>query len=734
MKDFRRVFKYIWPQWPRIIVVVFSAVLIAALLSLSFLTIIPLLKVMMGSEGLQGWIDRKACEYHYGLEFYSPTTVDFGNIENQSLAYQLLVTNIKKNSLAEMAGVRPADRIVGIGELLTHDDVTNIPFTRLLEELATNKQKTLTVQLKRLNKDNILEDKTLTLNTPDNKPYIDSLQWRSSHRLKWKIKIALVSRAQRVAELLPREQTAQSKIKAVVFIILAMGVVTVIRCLAKFYQDYMAQKIVQVGINKLREDVFAHLTYMPIGFFAVERPSDIVSRIVRDTTSMAQAIKVMLGKALREPLNALFMLGAAAILNWQLTLIFFCGAPLVLVLLANFGRKMKRATGKSLIASSQMLGKLQETMAGLKIVKVYNQQQHEQQTFRAINKRLIRQLLKISKVDAATNPVLEVLGMIAGSAALIAGVYWVTQGRIDSPEFFTMLILMGASADAVRKTSDIWNKIQQANAAAERVFAALDQPVELEMPDMIKLPNLRNKIEFKDVVFAYPGSVRPVLKEVNLTVSAGHNVAIVGPNGSGKTTLANLIPRFYDPDSGQILIDGQDIRDVTLSSLREQIGMVTQNIVTFNDTIAVNIAYAKPGATRKEIIAAAKRAFAHEFICLLPDGYDSVIGEHGMGLSGGQLQRIAMARAILKNPSILIFDEATSQVDAESEAKIHNAIEEIMQDRTSFIIAHRFSTVITADVIVVMDDGQIIAQDQHNKLMQSCPLYQRLYETQLVRT
>ena len=225
----------------------------------------------------------------------------------------------------------------------------------------------------------------------------------------------------------------------------------------------------------------------------------------------------------------------------------------------------------------------------------------------------------------------------------------------------------------------------------------------------------------------------PILKGVNLTVQAGHNIAIVGPNGSGKTTLINLVPRFYNTDSGRILIDGQDIRDVTLKSLRAQIGMVTQNVVTFNDTMAANIAYGRLNATREEIIDAAKRSFADEFISILPDGYDTVLGEHGAGLSGGQLQRVVIARAILKNPAILIFDEATSQVDADSEAKIHSAIEEIMQDRTCFIIAHRFSTVITADVIVVMDGGRIVAQGQHDELMKTCSLYQSLYETQLVK-
>jgi len=733
MNPFRRLFQYVWPQWPRVIFVVVSALAVAALLSLSFITVIPLLKVMMGKEGLHGWVDRKTCQYRYGLDFYVPESVDFTNKENQGIAYYLLVVDVEKGSLAEAAGLRPADRIIDVAGLLPSDQVAQIPFTDLLRELAATDQNDLNVQLKRLNRDNVLERQTLKLSTPSNRSAVESLKRGHIERSKWGMKIRLAEYAQWAVSFLPREQTSESKIRAVIFIMLAMGLITIVRCTAKFYQGYLAEKIVQVGVNRLREDVFAHLMDMPMGFFATERPTDSVSRIIRDTSVMGQAIKIMLGKALREPLNALFMLAFATLLNWQLTLIFLSSAPFVLVTVNAFGKRMKRATKKLLMASSQMLSKLQEAMAGLKVVKVYNQQQYEVSSFRLINERLLKQLLKISKVDSATSPVLEVLGMAAGAAAIIIGMAWVTRGRIDSPEFLTLLLLLGASAEAVRKTSDIWNKIQEANAAAERVFAIVDEPIEFEKPGAIGLPPLKSKIEFKNIVFTYPGGNVPVLKGVNLIVQAGHNVAIVGPNGSGKTTLANLLPRFYDPDNGQILIDGTDIRDVTLSSLRRQIGMVTQNMVTFHDTIAANIGYGKPDATREEIIAAAKRSFAHEFIAPLPDGYDTVIGELSTGLSGGQLQRIVIARAILKNPAILIFDEATSQIDADSEAKIHKAIEEIMQNRTSFIIAHRFSTVVSADVIVVMDDGRIIAQGRHDSLMQTCPLYQSLYQTQLVK-
>jgi ABC-type multidrug transport system fused ATPase/permease subunit len=703
---------------------------IAALLSLSFMTIIPLLRVMMGKEGLHGWVDRKSCDWKYSTVFYVPGTRDLAESGSRDIGYYLLVTDIEEGGLADVAGLKPGDTIVGVGDFLVSQDGERIPFSTLLEELATTSESKITVQLTRPDKEDILE---LALHTPEDKAYVAHLRLGRIEHAKWSAKMALVKQVQYVVGFLPKEESESDKTKTVIYIILAMGVVTVVRCLAKFYQGYLAQKIVQVGINHLREDAFEHVMDMPMGFFVNERPSDTVSRIVRDTSVMGKAIKIMLGKALREPLNALFMLSCAMLLNWQLTLIFLCAAPLVLGLLAGFGRKIKRATKKSLVVSSQMLGKLQETMSGLRVVKVCNQQDYEGRTFRNINNRLLKQLLKISKIDAATTPVLEVLGMAAGSVALVFGAYWVTSGQMESPEFIGLLIFLGASAEAVRKTSDIWNKIQEANAAAERVFGLMDEPLEEERPGVIDLQPLKQGIEFRNVWFTYPGTDRPVLRGIDLTVKAGHNVAIVGPNGSGKTTLANLIPRFYESDRGRILIDGTDIHDATLVSLRSQIGMVTQDLVTFNDTIGANIAYGKPDANESEIITAAKRAFAHEFIKPLPEGYDTIIGEHGTGLSGGQLQRIVIARAIIKNPSILIFDEATSQVDADSEAKIHNAIEEMMQHRTSFIIAHRFSTVITADVIVVMDDGKLIAQGRHDELIRCCPLYQSLYETQLVR-
>ncbi len=728
MKDFARLFGYVWPQWPRVVGVVVSAMVIALLLSVSFMAIIPLLTVMIGGEGLHGWVDRKISETAYGVEFYVPSATDLSESVGPSPQDHLRVLRVREDSLAESAGIRPEDRIARVGTAEVMDPNSQTAYARLLAQLATAAPPTLDVELMRFQDSNWVPVE-VELATPQNIEAIDDLHWGAFRYIKWRAQLIALAAGRWAVGFLPRGD----QVRAVVAIMIVMLVITIIRCIAKYYQDFIGQKVVQTAINELRQDLFVRLTCMPIRIFATERPSDTISRIMRDTNTMTSAIKVMLGKALREPMNALFMLAAAMILNLKLTLVFLCAAPFVLVLLGGFGKKMKKASRRSLVAGAQMLSKLQETVAGLRVVKVYNRQQQEQEQFSKINDRLLKQLLAMSRIDAATHPVLEVLGMLAGAAAIVVGMSWVTDRSLEGTEFIALLALLGAAAEATRKTSDIWNKIQQANAAAERVFAVLDQPIETEKPGAPALPSGHGDVEFRDVLFTYPKAERTTLKGVNLKVTSGHNVAIVGPNGSGKTTLANLLPRFYDPDSGQILIGGHDIADVTLESLRNQIGMVTQEVITFNDTITANIAYGRQGATQEEIVQAAERAFAHEFVSQLPQGYDTVIGEHGVGLSGGQLQRIVIARAILKNPAILIFDEATSQVDADSEAKIHKAIEEIMHGRTTFIIAHRFSTVVAADVIVVMDGGQIVAQGKHEQLMETCPIYQGLYETQLVK-
>lgn len=713
---FTRVLRYVWPQWPSLIALFLWAALISLMFSASFLTIIPLLKVMMEEEGLHSWVDRKMCNGRYGMDFYVPSLSDF-NENSVDFTQYLLINRIDKGddevNWAEQAQLHTGDLIVtvdGDGQL----GAASSP-ARMLEVLATCAAETpITLSIRRTTAQGDTELLSISKPTPPKPFYADLAQWPVS--------------------FIPRDGTKENVFHAMVLVIVGLTVITILRCWAKFNQSYLAEKIVTIANAQLREDVFRHVMFMPVGFFSSRGTSDTTSRIIGDVNMSGRGIKILFGKTLREPLVALGALGGAFIISWKLTLIFMCSAPLVIGVIAVLGKKMKKATKKSLVTTAHMLGRIQEAMNALRVVKVYNRQEWEIEQYEKTNQALLKYHLKMSRIEAMTSPVMDALGMITGGAVILLGAAWVTYQYegMQASAFFTLLAGLGIAAESVRKVSDVWNTVQQANAAADRVFAVIDEPKEREEPNAFALKPLSQQIEFRDIVFTYPGAQQPALKGIDLTVPAGQTVAVVGSNGSGKTTLVNLLPRFYDPDSGQIFIDGQDIHKATFASLRDQISMVTQSTVTFNDTIANNIAYSKPDATMDEIIAAAQKAYAHEFIVTLPNGYDSMIGEMSAGFSGGQLQRIVIARAILKNPKILIFDEAMSQIDADSESKIHKALSGLMKGRTCFLIAHRFSTVISADRIVVIDEGRLIAQGRHDELIQSCATYRRLYETQLI--
>ncbi len=713
MKHLSRIFKYIWPQWQRISIVLISVVLISFFFMLSYATISPLLTVMMGSEGLHGWLDRKISQDRYDINFYVPDSTDFMDPDSKA-AYQLKINNIEEESVLFEEGIRAQDWITGVNDYMPTDSNV-VPIIKLLEELATiEKNEPLIIQYRRTipNKTEV-EIKQAELRAPE-KPFFADF-------------------GQELLAAVPREQSKESKMNAVIFVLALMVVVTILRCFFRFLQDYTAAKIVQSTLAEVRMQMFGHSMDMQAGFFVKEGSSDTVSRMIRDSDAAGKGINVLLGKAIREPVKAIGLLIFAFYTAPQLTLIFITCVPFTLVAVGKLGKKIKRATRKSLQSWSLMLSRLEEAIGSVKIVKVYNRQEAEKKSFDQLNKGLLKQLLKIAKAGASTSPVMESLAMIAASTGLVFGVYWVSRGDMEPADFFTLLIILGATAESFRRVSDLWPRIQESNAAAERVFAMIDQPKEPESKTPVQLKRLENEIQFNNIYFTYPGNEHPTLKDINLTIKAGSKVALVGPNGSGKTTLASLLPRFYDPDSGIITIDGVDIKQASLYSLRDQISLVTQNTMTFSNTIAYNIAYSKEDATMDEIIDAAKQAFAHEFITQLPNGYETMLGQAGAGLSGGQLQRIAIARAMLKNPEILIFDEATSQIDAESEAKIHTAVERFMQDRTSIVIAHRFSTIMKADMIVVFDNGRVRSIGTHHELTKNCALYNSLYETQLIQ-
>ncbi len=712
LTSFTRVLRYVWPQWPSLIAVLLWSALISLMFSASFLTIIPLLKVMMEEEGLHSWVDRKICNGRYGMDFYVPSRSDFED-ESSDAAQYLLINRVDKNSWAYAAGLHRDDYIVAVG--VDGANAQAATPAKMLELLATSaSETTVSILVRRMDFEG--EAMPLSISQPiAPKPfYADWAQWPVS--------------------FIPRDDPKENLLPAMILVIAGLTVITILRCWARFKQSYLAEKITSTANARLREDVFRHVMFMPVGFFSSRGTSDTTSRIIGDVTMSGRGIKILFGKTLREPMVAIGALIGAFIISWKLTLIFLCSAPMVIGIIAILGKKMNKATKKSLVTSASMLGRIQQAMNALRVVKVYNRQRSEIDQYETTNRLLLKHHLKMSKIEAMTSPIMDALGMITGGAVILLGAAWVTKqyDGMQASSFFTLLVGLGIAAESVRKVSDVWNTVQQANAAADRVFAVIDEPKEQEEPDAFEMKPLTRQIEFRNITFTYPGAQSPSLNSVDLTVPAGQTVAVVGSNGSGKTTLINLLPRFYDPDSGQILIDGQDIHKATFASLRDQISMVTQNVVTFNDTVANNIAYSKSDATMDEIISAAKKAYAHEFIITLPNGYETVIGENSSGFSGGQLQRIIIARAILKNPKILIFDEAMSQIDAESESKIHAALDDIMKGRTCFLIAHRFSTVISADRIVVIDGGQIVAQGRHEELMTSCDVYQRLYETQLL--
>jgi ATP-binding cassette, subfamily B, bacterial MsbA len=434
--------------------------------------------------------------------------------------------------------------------------------------------------------------------------------------------------------------------------------------------------------------------------------------------------------------ESLALIGFAALLFYydaRLALVCLTGAPLVVYPLVRLGQRVRRTARRSQEALEQMSHVSAEAITGHRIVKAFGAEQREATKFERTSQHFYRTSMKVTSALSALPPLMEFIGGVAFVGALVYGSQEIGAGRLSPGEFTAFVAALFMMYAPAKKLSRVNADLQQAMAAGERIFEVLDAHNEVqERHGASALPPFTRRIEFRDVRFRYGPEEGPAtLDGVNLTVGAGHMLAIVGRSGAGKTTLVNLIPRFYDVTGGAILLDGYDVRDVTLASLRSQIGMVTQETVLFDDTIAANIAYGKPDATRDEIESAALAAHAHEFIVRLDDGYETLIGERGQRLSGGQRQRIAIARAILRDSPILILDEATSSLDAEAEMLVQDALSNLMHNRTCFVIAHRLSTVRRADAIVVLERGRVVESGTHDELMARNAAYAKLYELQL---
>ncbi len=503
-----------------------------------------------------------------------------------------------------------------------------------------------------------------------------------------------------------------------------------------YIKNYLLRIVELSLVRNIRNKLYAHIQSLSLGYFNRQKTGNITSIVINDVEHLQIALGATFQKLFVEPINVITFVSLLLIISWKLALIALIIIPLAGIAVIGIGKSIRRKSRRTQKKVADIMQILSETLSSIRIVKAFANEKNEVSKFSKESKNYFKLLLRRGRLDLLAGPITESFGVVIGVILLWYGGTEVLMQRGLNPEdFIRFILILFSILGPIKQMGNVNLRIQTGYASAERIFSLLDTPKDIiEHSNPIQLKSFNKHIEFKNLSFEYEESEGLVLSNINFKINKGEVVAIVGPSGAGKSTIADLIPRFYDPKDGEILIDQENIKKLSLASLRKNMGIVTQDVILFNDTIKNNIAYAQPKATMESIINACKAANALEFIEEIPEGFEAIIGERGVKLSGGQKQRIAIARALLKNPPILILDEATSSLDTESEKKVQTAIEALLKDRTALIIAHRLSTIQTAKKIITIEKGRISEIGTHDELYSNDGLYRKLYDIQFLKT
>lgn len=690
MGPFKRVVMLTW-QFKRVLIIgLLATVAYAGMHTASIGAAFPVFKILLEDEGLQGWIDRTLAGKRLDAAFAPPED-----------GRQLLLVRVGSDSPLSSARLTPGSLLLPTdqrrGSAWLHEfafaaDGASWDVGYQLDALSpTSPAPTLTLQARPLEGSDAL--------------------------------------LQRLGRMIPAGIDAD-KVGTLKFILIALIVAVILANTFRYIGEVFIAKGVLLAMMDLRSRLYERSLLLPLAYYSGRPTADIVGRFVQDMQEVQRGMLSLFAKFIREPLRAALILSLALVLDWRLTLTIIIAAPIALGIFWRIGRRVKNANRKLLVAYGAMIDALTGSLQNLRVVKAYTAEAHERRKLKDVDFRIFRQQLKLAKLQALGGPLMESLAALGASLVTLWLASQVVNHHLEMSKFVTLGVTISMLFDPMRKLTDVYVRLIRASAGAERVFQVLDADIETSNATKV-IDEVREGVTFDGVSFTYPGAEQASLSDVALTIRAGETVALVGPNGSGKTTLASLLPRLFDPTAGRILIDGVNLMDADLSSLRRAIALVSQDAIIFAGTPIENIAYGAGTPDRARVIESARRAHADEFIEALPGDYDGNFGERGTTLSGGQRQRIAIARAIYRDAPILIFDEATSQIDSESEKKIQDVLREFAQDRTTIMIAHRLSTIQFADRIVVLEGGRLVDSGTHQELYDRCGLYQTLCDTQL---